>query len=271
MHLEFVSANPTGPLHVGHGRGAAYGDTLARLLTAIGYKIHREYYINDAGRQMDILATSLWLRYLELCGETLPFPASGYRGDYIRNIAKDLKTEKGNIFHYPTTEVLAELPLDAPVGDKEQYIDALSKRAKCLLGEEHYQQLFELGLNTILTDIREDLLEFGITYDQWFSERSLIKANTVNHTIDRLKALGQLYQKEGAWWFRSTDFGDEKDRVIVRENGQPTYFASDTAYHLDKLERGYAKIIDVWGADHHGYIPRIKAFFSSFECYFAAI
>jgi arginyl-tRNA synthetase len=263
VHLEFVSANPTGPLHVGHGRGAAYGDALARLLTAVGYKVHREYYVNDAGRQMDILATSLWLRYLELCGEILPFPANGYRGNYIQDIAKSFKAEKGDIFHYPAAEVLATLPPDAPVGDKEQYIDALTQRAKHLLGEDGYRQIFDLGLNTILADIREDLAEFGVTYDQWFSERSLMETSAVERTVGRLKASGQLYQKESAWWFRSTDFGDEKDRVVVRENGQPTYFASDIAYHLNKLERGYSKIIDIWGADHHGYVPRIKASFQA--------
>jgi arginyl-tRNA synthetase len=259
IHLEFVSANPTGPLHVGHGRGAAYGDALARLLSTVGYKVHREYYVNDAGRQMDILATSLWIRYLELCGETLPFPTNGYRGNYIRDIAQSLKAEKGDVFHHTAAETLAGLPPDAPAGDKEQYIDALIQRAKYLLGESDYQRIFAQGLNTILADICEDLADFGVTYDQWFSERSLTETGTVEQAVERLKDSGHLYQKEGAWWFRATDFGDEKDRVVVRENGQPTYFASDIAYHLNKLERGYPKIIDIWGADHHGYVPRVKS------------
>lgn len=259
IHLEFVSANPTGPLHVGHGRGAAYGDTLARLLTAIGYKVHREYYVNDAGRQMDILTASLWLRYLELCGEPLPFPTSGYRGSYIRDIAQGLKAEKGNVFHRPVAEILAGLPLDAPAGDKEQYIDALIQKTKHLLGESDYRQIFNRGLSAILTDIREDLAEFGVTYHQWFSERSLMETGVIQQAVEQLRDSGYLYQQEGAWWFRSTDFGDEKDRVVVRENGQLTYFASDIAYHLNKLERGYSHLIDVWGADHHGYISRVKS------------
>ncbi|QBQ53768.1 arginine--tRNA ligase [Nitrosococcus wardiae] len=259
IHLEFVSANPTGPLHVGHGRGAAYGDALARLLTTVGYKIHREYYVNDAGRQMDILAASVWLRYLELCGETLPFPANGYRGGYVRDIAQVLKTEEGDIFHCPGQEITAGLPPDAPTGDKEQYIDALIQKTKDLLGERGYRQIFDRGLNSILADIREDLAEFDVTYDEWFSERHLMETGAVEQAVERLKTSSHLYQKEGAWWFRSTDFGDEKDRVVIRENGQPTYFASDIAYHLNKLERGYPKIIDVWGADHHGYVQRVKS------------
>jgi arginyl-tRNA synthetase len=264
VHLEFVSANPTGPLHVGHGRGAAYGDALGRLLTAMGYRVHREYYVNDAGRQMDILATSIWLRYLELWGETLPFPSNGYRGAYVQEIAFALKDKDGDLFRHPGEEILAGLPPDAPQGDKEQYIDALILRAKHRLGEEGYRRIFELGLNTILADIREDLAEFSVIYDQWFSERSLIEAGAVERVVKQLKATDHLYEKGGAWWFCSTHFGDEKDRVVVRENGQPTYFASDIAYHLDKAERGFKKIIDIWGADHHGYVSRIRAAFQAF-------
>lgn len=259
VHLEFVSANPTGPLHVGHGRGAAYGDALARLLAAVGYKVHREYYVNDAGRQMDILAASVWLRYLELCGETLPFPINGYQGNYVREIAQSLKAEEGDLLHCPAKEIVTGLPPDAPAGDKEQYIDALIQRAKSLLGENGYRQVFERGLNRILADIREDLAEFSVTYDEWFSERHLTENGAVEQAVEQLKAAGHLYQKEGAWWFRSTAFGDEKDRVVVRENGQSTYFASDIAYHLNKLKRGYSKLIDVWGADHHGYMQRVKS------------
>ncbi|ABA56569.1 arginyl-tRNA synthetase [Nitrosococcus oceani ATCC 19707] len=259
VHLEFVSANPTGPLHVGHGRGAAYGDALARLLTAVGYQVHREYYVNDAGRQMDILAVSVWLRYLELCGETLPFPSNGYQGEYVRNIARSLKAGEEDLPHHSATEILAGLPADAPTGDREKYLDALIQKIKNLLGKNSYQKVFEQALNTILAGIREDLAKFGVTYDAWFSERHLTEMGAIEIAIERLKAAGHLYQKAGAWWFYATNFGDEKDRVVIRENGQPTYFASDIAYHLSKLEQGYHKIIDIWGADHHGYIPRIKA------------
>lgn len=260
VQVEFVSANPTGPLHVGHGRGAAYGSVVADLLAAIGFDVHREYYVNDAGRQMDILAASVWLRYLELCDETLVFPANGYRGDYVWDIAATLHRDHGEAYKHSAEEVFSGLPADEPDGgDKELYIDALIERAKSLLGDNRYRFVFELGLNTILDDIRDDLSLFGVRYDQWYSERSLTESGAVNRAIERLRASGQLYEKAGALWFRSTDFGDEKDRVVVRDNGQTTYFASDIAYHMDKLERGFERVIDIWGADHHGYVPRVKA------------
>ncbi len=262
VQVEFVSANPTGPLHVGHGRGAAYGAAVADLLVAAGFKVHREYYVNDAGRQMDILATSVWLRYLELYGEKIVFPVNGYRGDYIKEISANLKNRHGDLFRHSATAVMSELPADAAAdgqGDKEAHIDALIERAKKLLGQKNYRTIFDAGLETILGDIENDLEEFGIVYEEWFSERSLVENGTVKKAVARLKASGYLYEKNGAWWFRSTDFGDEKDRVVIRENGETTYFASDIAYHLDKAERGYEKIIDVWGADHHGYVPRVKA------------
>lgn len=258
VHIEFVSANPTGPLHVGHGRGAAYGATLANLLEAVGFRVHREYYVNDAGRQMDILAVSVWLRYLERCGEVLPFPQNGYRGDYVRPIAEALYAQMGESLRRPAHAVLEGLPPDAPEGDKEHHIDALIERAKLLLGQA-YAQVFEAGLNTILADIREDLEAFGVRYDQWFSERKLIQSSRVDEVLSRLRQAGFLYEKDGATWFASSRLGDEKDRVVVRENGQFTYFASDIAYHLDKLERGFDIFIDIWGADHHGYAPRLKA------------
>ncbi|MCF6210416.1 MAG: arginine--tRNA ligase [Gammaproteobacteria bacterium] len=260
VQVEFVSANPTGPLHVGHGRGAAYGAAVADLLAAVGFKVHREYYVNDAGRQMDILAVSVWLRYLDQCGEKLAFPANGYKGDYVWDIAADLHREHGDAYRHDAEIVLSNLPLDEPEGgDKEQYIDALVKRAKELLGEAAYRQVFDAGLNSILDDIRCDLEGFGVVYEAWFSERSLTESGAVGRAIERLKEAGQLYEKGGAWWFRSSDFGDEKDRVVVRDNGQTTYFASDIAYHMQKLERGFERVIDVWGADHHGYVPRVKA------------
>jgi len=262
IQVEFVSANPTGPLHVGHGRGAAYGAAVADLLVAAGFKVHREYYINDAGRQMDILAASVWLRYLELHGESLAFPSNGYRGDYVNDIARTLYRDHKDELHASAAVVMANLPPDlAPggSGDKEAHIDGLIARAKEILGDRRYRLVFDAGLRTILLDIREDLAEFGVVYAEWFSERSLIESGAVDGVIERLRAGGHLYQQDGAWWFRSTAYGDEKDRVLVRENGQATYFAHDIAYHAGKFERGFERIIDIWGADHHGYVPRIKA------------
>ena len=260
VQVEFVSANPTGPLHVGHGRGAAYGATVADLLTAVGYKVDREYYVNDAGRQMDILATSVYLRYLDLCGETLTFPSNGYKGDYVWDIGASLHRKHGDALQHSATSLFESVPADEPDGgDKEAHIDALIERCKSLLGDAHYREMFDLGLDSILGNIRQDLKEFGVCYDQWFSERSLMDSSAVEDAIERLKKSDHMFEENGALWFRSTDFGDEKDRVVVRDNGQSTYFASDIAYHLNKLERGYDRIIDIWGADHHGYIPRVKA------------
>jgi arginyl-tRNA synthetase len=260
IQLEFVSANPTGPLHVGHGRGAAYGATLANLLDAVGFAVHREYYVNDAGRQMDILATSVWLRYLALCGEKFDFPANGYRGDYVHDISAAIRRENGDKFRRPAAVLYENIPPDETKnGDKETHIDALIERTKSLLGPGDYRQVFDRGLQVILDDIRQDLEEFGVTYDQWFSERALVEEGAAERAVVRLKKSDHAYEKEGALWFRSTDYGDEKDRVLVRENGQKTYFAHDIAYHMDKLERGFDRVIDIWGADHHGYVPRIKA------------
>jgi arginyl-tRNA synthetase len=260
VQVEFVSANPTGPLHVGHGRGAAYGAVVADLLDAVGYQVHREYYVNDAGRQMDILTTSVWLRYLELCGEALDFPSNGYRGDYVWDIAATLHRDHADDYRQAAEAVFDGVPPDDPAGgDKEAHIDGLIARAKRLLGDNRYRFVFELGLNVILDDIRDDLHLFGVDYQEWYSERSLVESGAVNKAIDRLRDAGHVYEKAGAWWFCSTAFGDAKDRVVVRENGQTTYFASDIAYHMDKLERGFDRVIDVWGADHHGYVPRVKA------------
>jgi len=260
VQVEFVSANPTGPLHVGHGRGAAYGAVVADLLGAIGFEVHREYYVNDAGRQMNILAASVWLRYLELCDETVTFPVNGYKGDYIWDIAATLHREHGDEYRHPVEQVFADVPPDEPAGgDKEKHIDGVIAAAQQLLGDNRYRFVFELALNTILDDIRDDLGQFGVHYQEWYSERSLTESGAVNKTIERLRQTGYVYEKEGALWFKSTEFGDEKDRVVVRDNGQTTYFASDIAYHMDKLERGFERVIDVWGADHHGYVPRVKA------------
>jgi arginyl-tRNA synthetase len=258
--VEFVSANPTGPLHVGHGRHAAFGATLANLLAATGWEIHREYYVNDAGRQMDILAASVWLRYLELCGESFAFPANGYRGDYVRQIAAQLHGAEGDRLRHPSAEVFAALPPDEPAGgDKDRYIDAVVHRMRSLLGEADFRRVFDLGLADILGDIEQDLAEFGVTYDRWYSERSLADNGAIDRALGRLREQQRVYEKEGALWFRATEFGDEKDRVVVRENGQKTYFASDIAYHLEKRERGFDLLLDVLGADHHGYVARVRA------------
>ncbi|MFI9655020.1 arginine--tRNA ligase [Guyparkeria sp. GHLCS8-2] len=260
VQVEFVSANPTGPLHVGHGRGAAYGSVVASLLEAVGADVQREYYVNDAGRQMHILAVSVWLRYLEGQGESIVFPSNGYRSEgYILDIAAALADEHGRRLVVGSDKVFADLPQDAPDGDKERHIDALIRRMRELLGETDYQLVFRAALDSILSDIRADLAEFGVTYDNWYSEQSLADRGLVERAIERLEAQGHLYERDGALWFRSTDFGDDKDRVVRRDNGQTTYFASDIAYHLDKFDRGFDQVVDIWGADHHGYVPRVRA------------
>ncbi len=257
--LEFVSANPTGPLHVGHGRQAAYGATLANMLAAVGYSVEREYYINDAGRQVDILAVSTWVRYLEACGESLPFPENGYRGEYVRPLAQQLRAAAGERLRRPAAAVLAGLPADAPAGDKEAYIDALIARCRELIGAEGFREVLDLSLGAMLADIRGDLAEFGVVFDHWTSERAFADSGAIDHALAVLEAQGRLERRAGALWFRASEFGDEKDRVVVRENGQKTYFASDIAYHLAKAERGFKRLIDVLGADHHGYVARVRA------------
>ncbi|MCZ6797942.1 MAG: arginine--tRNA ligase [Gammaproteobacteria bacterium] len=259
VQVEFVSANPTGPLHVGHGRGAAYGATLAELLRYIGYDVQCEYYVNDAGRQMDILGTSTWLRYLELCGVEVVFPSNGYQGDYVWDIAATLHRQYGDRFQRSNEQVMNNVHADAPGGDREKHIDDLIANARSLLGEADYRTVFDTALDTLVDVIRKDLHAFGVDYDHWFSERSLADSGAIDNVIRRLSDNGTVYKKEGALWFRSTDFGDEKDRVVKRENGQTTYFASDIAYHLNKFERGFEHLINIWGADHHGYMARVKA------------
>lgn len=268
IQVEFVSANPTSSLHVGHGRGAAFGMSVANLLEAVGYQVGREYYVNDAGRQMDILATSTYLRYLELCGEPIVFPTNAYQGDYVKDIAKPIKKQRGDSLKTAWEHMLLNVPADAKYqidangekvcvsGDKEAHIDGLIANAKANLGD-NYQIFHEAALSTILADIQDDLADFNVHFDQWFSEKSIQDA--IVPALELLEQRGFLYQKDGNLWFKSTEFGDEKDRVVRRANGQFTYFASDIAYHKDKLDRGYDKIIDVWGSDHHGYIKRVKA------------
>ena len=258
VQVEYVSANPTGPLHVGHGRGAALGASIANLLNEVGFDVQREYYVNDAGRQMDILATSVWLRSLALSGETFEFPSNGYKGEYILQISQQLLDDHGDRFQHAADSLFEGVSADEPAGgDKEKHIDDLILRAKALLGEEDYRVVFDAALDSILADIRDDLGEFGVEYDQWFSERSL--TNDVSRVVEKLEQAGHLYEKEGVRWFRSTDFGDDKDRPVVRANGQSTYFASDIAYIDNKLQRGFDKVLYVFGADHHGYTARMYA------------
>jgi len=260
VQVEFVSANPTGPLHVAHGRHAAFGASLSNLFEAVGYKVQREYYVNDAGRQMDILAVSAWLRYLERCGERFSFPANAYVGEYLVAVGEQLFAAVGTALKHSAAEVFKDLPPDEPQGgDKDLYIDALNSRMRALIGETAYERVLRTTLDGIVGDIREDLAEFGVTFDRWFSERSLSDSGAIDRSIDTLKKSGHAYVKDGALWFKSTDFGDEKDRVIVRDNGLKTYFASDIAYVLNKLERGFEHLLYVWGADHHGYIARLRA------------
>ena len=257
--LEYVSANPTGPLHLGHGRGAAYGATVSNLLRNIGFKVDNEYYVNDAGRQMDILTVSIFLRYLSLCGEQIRFPDNGYQGQYINDIADSIVVESGESFKQSVDIVFENICKDGiEGGDKESHIDELIIRAKDLLGD-NFQTIFQVGIESILGGIKDDLADFGVRFEKWFSEQSLIDSGLSESCITKLKDSGHIYKKDGALWFKTTNYGDEKDRVVVRDNGNHTYFASDIAYHLEKLERGYDKIINVWGADHHGYIPRVKA------------
>lgn len=267
IQVEFVSANPTSSLHVGHGRGAAVGASLANLLSATGYEVHREYYVNDAGRQMDILAVSTFLRYLQLCGHTLVFPSNGYQGDYVNDIAKTIFDKHGNAFAKNTQDIYQNVPPDAVFeiqngekiqlsGDKEAHIDGLIDNAKTQLGE-HYNLFHQTALSVILDDIHDDLADFGVVFDDWFSEKTV--EVQVDDALSVLDQKGYLYTQDGNVWFKSTAFGDEKDRVVKRANGQTTYFASDIAYHKNKLDRGFDTIINIWGADHHGYIPRVRA------------
>ena len=253
--LEFVSSNPTGPLHVGHGRHAAYGATLGNILEAVGYKVHREYYVNDAGRQMDILCVSVIIRKLESKKFNISLPSSGYQGDYIREIARsiELKNEK-NI-----AEKVIQLSVYDNEEEKEQHIDQIIFLAKEELGLNEFNAIKTLALESIRSDIEEDLREFDVIFDTWFSEHSLTEEGHIEKALKILDAQKLLYKKDGAIWFKATEFGDEKDRVVTRENNNNTYFTSDIAYHHNKKDRGFDHLIDILGSDHHGYIARVKA------------
>ncbi len=236
IQVEFVSSNPTGPLHVGHGRGAAVGDSVGNILSFCGYDVQKEYYINDSGRQINTLGRSVFYRYRELFGEKIEFPATCYQGDYIRDIAIKIKDADGNKFLGP----------NEGEGEKKDEEKAVSYCAK-------------LAAEEILEGIRQDLDSFGIRFNKWFSEQSLYDSGMVDSVINDFMKKKIIYKKDGALWFKTSDFGDEKDRVVVKKNGEKTYFASDIAYHQEKYERGFDLVIDVWGADHHGYIPRMSA------------
>jgi arginyl-tRNA synthetase len=228
VQVEFVSANPTGPLHIGHGRGAALGDALANLLAATGHTVEREYYINDVGNQILTLGKSLYFRLRELSGEAVEFPADGYQGDYMKDLARDYLAAGG---------------APPPPEPREEVLVTLGRYAG----------------DTILADIKRDLDDFGVGFDHWFSETDLYNQGLVEQSFTLLKDQGYLYEQDGALWFRATQFGDEKDRVVRRGNGATTYFASDIAYHLHKFRRGFDQVVDIWGADHHGYVPRLQA------------
>lgn len=228
VQIEFVSANPTGPLHLGHGRGAAVGGALANLLGAAGYEVTREYYVNDAGRQVELLGHSAFARYKELLGLDYPLPEEGYQGEYVKDIALGIMGEEG-----------------------ERFRDS---------GYEEAGEFFvERSLAMMLSGIKKDLSDFGVEFDAWQSERDLYESGAVRHAMDHLGEKGLMYEAGGALWFRATEFGDEKDRVVIKSDGRHTYFASDIAYHLKKVESGFGEIINIWGADHHGYVPRLEA------------
>jgi arginyl-tRNA synthetase len=227
VQVEFVSANPTGPLHIGHGRGAAVGDAVAAILQAVGYDVQREYYVNDAGNQVATLGRSIWLRLRQLNGETVVFPEDGYQGEYVRELAGFLRAEDPAVVRLDASEAIT----------------------RCA----------NFGVRRILQWIAADLEAFGISFDNWFSEQSLYDREMVQTELAKLSALGLSYESEQALWLRTTDYGDDKDRVLIKSDGSPTYFASDVAYHMEKFDRGFDRVIDVWGADHHGYVPRMKA------------
>ena len=258
--IEYVSSNPTGPLHVGHGRGAAFGSVLSELLRCAGYKVDEEYYVNDHGRQMNILTISIWLRYLHQNGQELKFSKKGYQGVYVEQLAKQLAEEKGTKYNLKENESdLLEL-LEAQ--ETEEDLDRLIGWGKSFL-KENFEEIREFSLREIMSSIKEDLKLFGVNHNLWFNESSMysnkIDLPDIDKSIKLLSESGFLYEKEEALWFKSTEFGDDKDRVVKRANSDNTYFASDISYHLDKYDRGYDRIINVWGADHHGYLPRVSA------------
>ena len=259
--IEYVSSNPTGPLHVGHGRGAVFGSVLAALLREAGFKVDEEYYINDFGRQMNILAASLWLRYAQLFNSEINMIKNGYQGEYLISIADSLKQIQSDKFYSSQEEV--SILINPEKEEDEAFTDKIVEAVHSMLGEDFFL-LRNFALEEILKIIKKDLLDFGVNHNYWFSESSLYDSDgsaksKVDKAIEELNSLGFVYEKEDAVWFRSSDFGDDKDRVLKRSNGEHTYFASDVAYHGDKYERGYDRVINIWGSDHHGYTPRVNA------------
>jgi arginyl-tRNA synthetase len=234
INLEYVSANPTGPLHVGHGRGAAVGDTLGNILQFAGFDVCKEYYINDVGNQINILGNSTWVRYLQICGQSIEFPDNHYKGDYIKDIAQEVFDEHGDGF------------LNKPRDESKAYFKKYAN-------------------DWVLGGIKSDLKHFRVGHDVWFSEKSLHDQGKVEASLKWLREKGHIYDKDGAVWLKSSAFEDDKDRVIIKQDGSQTYFCSDIAYHKDKIDRGFYKIIDIWGADHHGYVPRMEAVLEAME------
>ena len=261
--VEFVSANPTGPMHVGHGRQAAYGDALANILAAAGWTVQREYYINDAGRQVDVLAVSVWVRTLNRSGRLpapVAIPSRGYPADYVEQVAERLLAT-GNEQWLPAALDVSDLPPD-DADDKaqaERHLDAWIRKAKSVLGESAYAELRDYAIRDQLAHIHQTLDRFGVRYDRWYSERMLVESGAAAKALDSLRDSGHFYEQDGALWFATEKFGDEKDRVLIKADGAATYFANDLAYHVDKLARGHETLLDVWGADHHGYIARVRA------------
>ncbi|URQ66543.1 arginine--tRNA ligase [SAR86 cluster bacterium] len=259
--IEYVSSNPTGPLHVGHGRGAVFGSVLSRLLKEAGFQVDEEYYVNDFGRQMNILSVSLWIRYAQIFDKNIKMLNNGYQGDYLIAIAQNLKKLRSDELFDDDDEIKSLLEYENE--EAEKHTDEVIDRIKSKLNDE-FSYVRDFALREILELIKEDLLEFGVDHNNWFSESTLYKSephdlSKVDQSIDELSSKGFVYEKEGAIWFKSSELGDDKDRVLKRGNGEFTYFASDVAYHLDKYDRGYDRIINIWGSDHHGYLPRVKA------------
>ena len=256
--VEYVSANPTGPLHVGHGRHAAYGASVANLLRATGHDVHEEYYVNDAGRQMDILTVSVWLRYLQSLGSGIVFPKAAYQGSYVSDIARQLREQRGDRLARFDPEPLERILAD-PRAEADALLDRVIDNVRRGLGDKGFSVILNAARDRVIDDIRKDLAEFGVHPQSWYSERSLTDGGVIERSLKRLKERGKLYGRDGAVWFKAAEYGDEKDRVVVRENGATTYFASDIAYHADKRARGFDLLLDILGADHHGYLARLRA------------
>ena len=256
--VEYVSANPTGPLHVGHGRHAAYGASVANLLHATGYDVHEEYYVNDAGRQMDILTISVWLRYLQKLGVEIDFPRAAYQGGYVSDIAEQLHARWDDRLARFDRDSLLKILADPPANE-DVLLDRIIAAVRFGLGDTGFSAISNAARYSVLDDIRDDLAEFGVRPDNWYSERSLTDGGAIERALKRLNERDRLYVRDGAVWFKATEYGDEKDRVVVRENGATTYFASDIAYHYEKRTRGYELLLDILGADHHGYVARVRA------------